>query len=430
MKIYILLAIVLACFIDGIRSTEEELVKLKAPGIAQRIKKPMGRFPNYDHTWILESTPGTNISFQCEISLQGGKKECGQNVLIFNDGVNEHKFCNFFVFELFSQTNNAEIRLKLDDKGIGGMDCLVQSVTGPNANEYKNIVSAEDEDSSEYGVTAGTKKTSCKCGWSNKGSGGRIMHGKAARVNEFPWLVHLHILHEMGPFRYATSCGGSILTPRHVLTAAHCVVAENTRVVAKPGNLILVLAEHYTEQKNRDKKLLTGEKIFVKQLYLEKGLEYDDIAIVYTKETIEYNDLIGPICIEPKPSPVLHKNLIIMGWGMTEEGGPSNYLRKAKARVMDLSVCGMKPWDVCTATSPSSLCVGDSGGPLVWRDPETNRYTQVALVSKVRPDCKGGASASTMVSYYYDWIQEVIKENEPSFETCHKVEEENDEEEE
>nr|QHB21560.1 venom S1 protease 15 [Platymeris rhadamanthus] len=415
----ITLAFTLGCFIGQITGTED-ILQLKAPGIAIKLQLPFGRrLPNYDHLWIIESTPGTKISFQCEITLLGTKAGCEKNVFTFNDGVNEEKLCNNIHFIVFSQQNKAKVRLQLDEIGIGKMECLVQSVTGPNPNEYENVISKE-VDSSEHGVTSGAKKTSCRCGWANKATG-RIMHGKEARVNEFPWLVHLHILHELGPIRYATSCGASILTPRHVLTAAHCVVAQNTRVVAKPHNLILVLAEHNTQNKTPNKRMLTGEKIFVGDSYLDKGLEYDDIAIIYTKETIHYNELIGPICIEPKPYNILHRSLLIMGWGMTEEGAPSTYLRKAKAKVMDNSVCGMKPWDICTATAPSSLCVGDSGGPLVWLDPETNRYAQVALVSKVRPDCKGGASASTSVSHYYNWIQQVIKETEPSFATCHKL---------
>nr|AQM58417.1 venom s1 protease 46 [Pristhesancus plagipennis] len=416
----ILLFLLEVCFlIDGILSIEE-VVKLTTPGIGKTLQLPEGRLPNYDHTWIIESTPGTKISFKCELVLLGSRSGCDENSFTFNDGENEEKFCMYQNFILFSRKNQGKIRIKLDEKGIGRMHCLVQSITGPHANEYENVASAE-VDSSEHGVTAAGRKTSCKCGWANKGSSSRIMHGKEARVNEFPWLVHLHILHEFGPIRYATSCGASILTPRHVLTAAHCVVAQNTRFIAKPNNLIMVLAEHDTREKNNDKRMITGEKIFVRDLYLDKGLEYDDIAIIFTKETIQFNDIIGPICLEPKPFSLLHKSLTIMGWGMTEEGAPSPYVRKAKVRVMDTSICGMKPWDICTSTMPSSLCVGDSGGPLVYLDPETNRYSQVALVSKVRPDCKGEASASTSTSYYYDWIQEVIKETDSSYATCHKV---------
>uniref|UniRef100_A0AB38ZE80 Venom S1 protease 16 n=1 Tax=Ectomocoris sp. TaxID=3104572 RepID=A0AB38ZE80_9HEMI len=408
-------------FVEITSNPTQETIQLNAPGVGKTISLPLfTRSPNLDRTWIIESTPGTKISFQCEINLIGTKTGCAKNLFIFNDGVNEEEFCNYKHFILFSRENKAKLTVKLDDKGIGQATCLIQSITGPNANEYENVKS-EEVDSSEHGVTPGGKSTNCPCGRANKEKR-RIVNGKEGAVNEFPWLVQIHILHEIGPFiKYATSCGGSILTTRHILTAAHCVVAENTQIIAKPTNLILVLGEHYTQQKSRDKQMLTGERIFIGDQYLDKGLEYDDLAIVYTKETIIYNNIVGPICIEPRPLPVLHRNVIIMGWGLTEEGTPSPYMRKSKAKVMDSSICRMKPWDLCTATQPSSLCVGDSGGPLVWLNPETNRYSQVALVSKVRPDCKGEASASTLVSYYYNWIQAVIKATEPLFTTCHEV---------
>ncbi|CAB0005195.1 unnamed protein product, partial [Nesidiocoris tenuis] len=52
---------------------------------------------------------------------------------------------------------------------------------------------------------------------------------------------------------------------------------------------------------------------------------------------------------------------------------------------------------------------GDSGGPYVYVDPETNRYTQVALVSYGLGECVGRFFIGTNVVHWYDWIQQHIR---------------------
>nr|AQM58327.1 venom serine protease 18 [Pristhesancus plagipennis] len=296
------------------------------------------------------------------------------------------------------------------------MECLVQAVTGPNANEYENIVS-EEVDSSEHGVTPGSRKTSCKCGWANKNLA-RIINGEETRVNEFPWMVHLSVRFETDQGSWDSSCGGSLITQRHILTAAHCVVAAGK--VEKPENVEMFLAKHDSTKPTGNEVIVHGEKIFVPKLYLEKGLYFHDFAVILTKETIEFNNIIGPICIEPTELPVINRQAIIMGWGLTEEYRGSDYLRKAKVRVMNTAVCGGSPWDVCTASEPKNFCSGDSGGPVVWLNKDTNRYSQISVISRVPSMCSGKtASYSTQVAYFYNYIQEVIRETDSSVATCH-----------
>ena len=72
----------------------------------------------------------------------------------------------------------------------------------------------------------------CRCGESKAGQQEGQQAGLAtpgtseAASNEFPWAARLEI--RIGEKNF--QCGGTLLTDRHVLTAAHCV---------KPGNLSL-----------------------------------------------------------------------------------------------------------------------------------------------------------------------------------------------
>ncbi|KAK9499742.1 hypothetical protein O3M35_002728 [Rhynocoris fuscipes] len=398
-----------------------EVIKLNPNGRARKIKVKGDQetpYPYLDKLWLFESPEGVRMSFQCYVSLSKMEPACAIISLTFNDGIEDHEVCEGKDYIWFSQTNKAKLRLQLDHWGHGSVECLAQAVTGPHPNEYENVVSQE-VDSSEHGVTPGQRKTSCKCGWANKKTG-RIMHGKEARVNEFPWMVHLYVLHVVNDISWGSSCGASIITPRHVLTAAHCVVAK--KVVVKPENVEMILAKHDGDKPTGKEISIHAERVIIGGRYLQKGLSYDDIAVIFTKETIDFSGpLVGPICVEPNPYEVINRRIHIMGWGLTENYEASRYLRKSKSRVIDPLLCGGSEWDVCTMTSPSGTCNGDSGGPLVWLDPETNRYSQVSLVSRGGDKCKGKWSISTLVAYYYEWIQNIIKETDPSVATCHKI---------
>ncbi|KAK9499755.1 hypothetical protein O3M35_002731 [Rhynocoris fuscipes] len=394
-----------------------EIINLHPNGKAVMIGALQEPVPYYDHLWEFNSPAGTRMSFQCVIGMIGTPPNCGKNVFIFDDSEQVTEYCESDYLILFSKSNRARLRVQLDEIGDGYFECLSQAVTGPNANEYENVVSKE-VDSSEHGVTQGSRNTSCKCGWANKNMA-RIVNGIETRPNEFPWMVYLDIKVENGNSAVESSCGASIITPRHILTAAHCMLANGG--INKPENIKIVLGKHNSQVSRKFEKILMAERIFVRNEFVEKGISYHDIAIILTKERIEFSDVIGPVCLEKEELPVINRRIVIMGWGLTEDRKPSIYLRKSKARVMDLSVCGGNEWDVCTMTSPSATCSGDSGGPLVWLDPDTNRYTQVSLVSRGHDDCTSTASLSTQIAYFYDWIQDIIKSTDPSMVTCGKL---------
>uniref|UniRef100_A0AB38ZE81 Venom S1 protease 19 n=1 Tax=Ectomocoris sp. TaxID=3104572 RepID=A0AB38ZE81_9HEMI len=408
------------CTAYNIREPSPTIMNLETNGKVQLIRTPKMPVPNFDQLWIINSIPGSRISFQCNFALDNFNP-CYKNIITVDNGEEIKEYCGVEdKLIIITKKNYGKMRINLDEIGERKVTCIVQSVSGPSPNEHENVALRDEVDSSEHGVTSGSRQTSCKCGWVNR-TPRRIIYGMEAGMHEFPWMVLLNVYFTTGDVREFFYCGASIITSRHVLTAAHCLVHQITKKLALPEDVFIRLAVHNSQQTSEKEQQLIAKEVFLHENYL-KTATYD-IAIIFTNEEIEFNDVVGPICLTKEDLPVLNKHLKIMGWGETEHQTGSDILLKSKAVVMDNLICnGLPEWEICTHTVPSTPCYGDSGGPLVWLEPDTNRYTQISLVSRgSNKICQYGLAISTKVSYFYDWIQKIIKNTDSSQNVCQKV---------
>ena len=85
----------------------------------------------------------------------------------------------------------------------------------------------------------------CKCGMTNRVQIGRIINGTNTGKNEFPWIVGL-ITHSNGTRNKGIGCGGSIISSKTVITAAHCLYGLEKENIIKE----VVVGEHVISQKN------------------------------------------------------------------------------------------------------------------------------------------------------------------------------------
>nr|AQM58406.1 venom s1 protease 29 [Pristhesancus plagipennis] len=354
--------------------------------------------------WKLKTCEGCRLIMSCYMP----SKSCDDFLLIINDGLTVEKHCGpRWSSTVWANSNYNIMEVSIKTVGpIQGSFCHV-AATKPYTNmEYKEI------DSSEFGLGTGAKRqTSCKCGWANK-SPARIVGGKETLPNEYPFPVILKIKHDKLPL-----CGGSIISANHILTAAHCTYPFRGIKFA------VIIGEHDTSKSDETPftKEIDVKQTFEHPKYNDEHTEYD-IAIALLEEKIKFNDAVGPVCLPNSRTNLLGEYIKVMGWGRTKtKGSSSSVLLKVHLRAIDLDICReiyssvdlKDPYQICTWAPNKDSCQGDSGGPLVWRDPETNRYVQVALVSFGRKCGSTDPAVNTDVSYFMDWIKKIISDTVP-----------------
>jgi trypsin len=200
-------------------------------------------------------------------------------------------------------------------------------------------------------------------------------------------------------------CGATIITEKHVLTAAHCCFVIETEQI-KPSEAAVVTGNLQLGDRTNLKQV---KNVFVHDYYDYVTMNYD-IAILEILDTFKpWTNNIRPIDLNKKH--INSGTCIVSGWGTTLAGRNymNNELMYAEVPIVDFEVCkfsysseniNLYKNKICAGIAGKDSCQGDSGGPLVCSG------TLTGLVS-FGIDCahENFPGVYTDVAKYLNWIE-------------------------
>lgn len=228
-----------------------------------------------------------------------------------------------------------------------------------------------------------------------------IVGGQDATPHEFPFQASIQ--YKNGEH----FCGGSLIKPNWVLTAAHCLDIPKERMQVVMGL--------HDRNKTEDAETFEVADIIIHNKYSSSALEYD-IALIELKgnskqPTIALNQT------ELRITPVKSTMVWVSGWGMLRSGGfrLPNILQKVELPLVSQEECNsplsydgdIKDHMICAGFKQGGKdsCQCDSGGPLFMKS-ETG-FTLVGVVSYGdgcgKPNKYGVYSK---VNYFNSWIEQ------------------------
>lgn len=256
----------------------------------------------------------------------------------------------------------------------------------------------------------------------------RVVGGTEAPLGSHPWMAVLGYS-EPGSQGIHFLCGGSVISERYILTAAHCLhhsalQARKLEVIrlgewdikTDPDCYMTRLGDEYCSLPAQN---FTAEAVVTHPDYDTRVKFSDDIGLIRLNRPIDLSGgNVRAICLPPQGLNIqrisVRQGAWAAGWGITEKGTASNRMLHVGLPIVDKELCNatykgeLSDEQLCAGgRSGQDSCSGDSGGPLIMSGPIGPPYLQIGVVSYGPVLCgqMNVPGIYTSVSQYRNWVE-------------------------
>uniref|UniRef100_A0A8C3QKY5 Peptidase S1 domain-containing protein n=1 Tax=Cyanoderma ruficeps TaxID=181631 RepID=A0A8C3QKY5_9PASS len=227
----------------------------------------------------------------------------------------------------------------------------------------------------------------------------QIIGGREVKPHSRPYMAYLIIQNGSKPF---FSCGGFLIRPDAVLSAAHCVDKKGITVILGAHN---IRGRERSQQKFRVRQWVIHPK------YSRDGFK-NDIVLLKLKPKARINKNVQLISIPRRMERVIvGTKCEVAGWGWTSvPGHTTNVMREVELKVQKEEICQnlfknyQRQSMICVGgdSSKKASYKGDSGGPLICKKKAHG------IVSHGR-ERHPSPEVYTNISYFEPWIREQLR---------------------
>ncbi|XP_046457686.1 trypsin-1-like isoform X1 [Daphnia pulex] len=219
----------------------------------------------------------------------------------------------------------------------------------------------------------------------------RIVGSVVAQRNQYPYMVALMMFDPETEAYSQFSCGGSLISRTHALTAAHCVCVDDENEAIEIDQMVVFLGVHFINETTTDAQ----SRRKVRRIKIHEKYDPDlnnDIAILTLDSPVKYTKKVKPVCLPPQGSNDQYEGrmAIVKGWGATEEdGNSSQVLLHAEKAIISNSQCqeiygeaNITTRMMCAYRPGKDSCQGDSGGPMVIESNDLDENNTIKAANK------------------------------------------------
>ncbi|XP_054279551.1 serine proteinase stubble-like isoform X2 [Macrosteles quadrilineatus] len=269
-----------------------------------------------------------------------------------------------------------------------------------------------------------------KCGQVAVNPAPLITHGQNTARGQWPWHIALYRIEGIN---LSYSCGGSLVSPTVVITAAHCVTKAPRDRPVDADILVVQLGKYHLYQFSDD----SVQNKQVRDVHVHPSYNssnyLDDVAILILSTPAEYTKFVRPVCLWPKHNFNLpnidNKEGTVVGWGYDENNQVTEELKMARMPVVSYVTC-LKSYPqffsqftaenktFCagfrqgTSIKGTSVCNGDSGGGMVFQQDGVWYLRGLVSITVAKQGLRvcdtNHYVVFTDISNYLDWIAQYL----------------------